>query len=387
MPDGDEQGHSPRATNSTLVIERSDLSGEMVLPPSKSHAMRWITLASMDENPTTITMNEIGEDVAALLESLQLLGIGWDGKIMKGGRIAPSNENLDCKNSGTALRFLIGQVSTMDGETVLFGDSSLQVRSSLPLLECLGIDYQFVGENHLPVKVKGSFSKNEITVPTSESSQFLSSVLLMTPRTEGFQLSTSGKSVSRKHSELTWELCKITGATEKGVPWDVNCPDVVIPPDPSMLAFCELAGLRVANKPGKSDGIEHNTSNYDLTDSNDLITPLAAILALGDGGQIKGASHAALKESNRILRTKDLLNQFSMSCEATSDGLIIEGNQKPVSPNSIVNTFGDHRIQMTAIVLASLCGAEIDSSELHRIAWPSFLEQLIDNGLQCRIVN
>ena len=70
MPDGDEQGHSPRATNSTLVIERSDLSGEMVLPPSKSHAMRWITLASMDQTPTTITMNEIGEDVAALLESL-----------------------------------------------------------------------------------------------------------------------------------------------------------------------------------------------------------------------------------------------------------------------------------------------------------------------------
>ena len=39
-----------------LVIEPSTLSGALKLPPSKSHAMRWITLASMDKTPTRIGM-------------------------------------------------------------------------------------------------------------------------------------------------------------------------------------------------------------------------------------------------------------------------------------------------------------------------------------------
>ena len=96
-----------------------------------------------------------------------------------------------------------------------------------------------------------------------------------------------------------------------GVPWKVSCPDVIIPPDPSMAAFCKLAGLDIENPPNSSDLIGHDLEKLDLRDSNDLITPLSAILALGDGGQITGAKHATYKESNRILRTRDLLEQFS----------------------------------------------------------------------------
>jgi hypothetical protein len=208
----------------------------------------------------------------------------------------------------------------------------------------------------------------------------------MAPRTNGFEILTTGSAVSRKHSELTWDLCKETGATEPGEPWIVNCPDVEIPPDASMMAFAKLSGLSVSNEPDVSDSIGHSLENSMLRDSNDLITPMAAWLALGDGGTISGASHAALKESNRITKTVELLSQFGIKSTAFTDGIRIDGEQTPKRPDSIVRTFGDHRIQMTAILLASICGGTIEGSNLHKVAWPSYLQQLKDCGLKFEII-
>ena len=102
----------PNLSSSILEINPSNLSGELKLPPSKSHSMRWLTLASMDSTPTKISMWEIGEDVQALIDCLSELGIDWDGEVMKGGKLRKPSSKLDCKNSGTALRFLIGQAAT-----------------------------------------------------------------------------------------------------------------------------------------------------------------------------------------------------------------------------------------------------------------------------------
>ncbi len=365
----------------SISIKPSKLVGSLKLPPSKSHAMRWLLLASMDSNPTEIKMHEIGKDVQAMIDCLSDLGLIYQDKIMRGGELKFNTDTLDCKNSGTALRFLIGQVATCDGEITFDGDSSLRVRTSLPLLESLKINYSRLGDDFLPMKVKGPVISEKITIDTSISSQYLSSILLMTPRTNGFELVTTGKSVSQKHSDLTWDLCKLTGAKEIGLPWVVNCPDVKIPPDPSMTAFCKLAGLDIENPPKDEDLIGHDLNNLNLKDSNDLITPLAAILALTDGGTISGAKHATFKESNRITCTRKMLEQFSINCKETEDGLHIPGGQTPITPKQIVKTYRDHRIQMTAVILASICGATIEGKNLHEIAWPSFIQQLQNCGL------
>ena len=68
-----------------LCIEPSTLFGELKLPPSKSHAMRWLTLASMDAKPTKIVMWEIGKDVLAMIDCLEQLGIKWESDTIYGG--------------------------------------------------------------------------------------------------------------------------------------------------------------------------------------------------------------------------------------------------------------------------------------------------------------
>ena len=370
--------------NDILVIEKSDLVGSLHLPPSKSHSMRWLTLASMDSTVTKIEMSEIGEDVSALLDCLKSMGIEWNGKEMRGGDLCEPEGVLNCQNSGTAFRFIMAQAATCGFPVVLDGDASLRARSSLQLLKSLGIPFQLESENHAPILLNGPFSKDEVSVDISESSQFLSAILLMTPRTNGFSLSKIGEGVSRRHSELTWDLCKLTGAKEWGEPWDVRCPDVKVPSDASMAAFARLAGLQIENLPDESDNIGHDLDCLDLRDSNDLISPMAAWLAMGEGGTITGASHAALKESNRITRTVELLAAFGMVANATSDGLHVPGNQIPKTPDSLVRTHGDHRLQMTAILLASKCGAAIEGSSLHKVAWPTYLQQLENCGLNIK---
>ena len=368
---------------SVIVIRPSTLSGTLRLPPSKSHAMRWLTLASMDESPTKIEMWEIGEDVQALIDCLAKMGVLWDGKILTGGKLQPPESVLDCKNSGTAMRFLIAQAATCNFELILDGDTSLRARSSLHLLESIGIEFSKQEANQeYPLLLRGPVTNKKIEIDVSKTSQFHSAVLLMAPRTKGFDLTTVGHAVSRKHSELTWDLCKLTGATHPGQPWQVSCPDVKIPADASMMAFAKLSGLMIENTPSKSDLIGHDLEQNEIRDSNDLISPMAAWLALGDGGKITGASHAAFKESNRITKTVELLAKFGLESSANPDGLIVPGGQTPKAPQGIVETYDDHRLQMTAIILASICGGKIRSSNLHKVAWPSFLDQLISCGLK-----
>ena len=118
---------------SVLCVEPSALSGGLKLPPSKSHAMRWLTLASMDGNPTKIVMWEIGKDVLAMIDCLEQLGIKWENDTIYGGEFSRPSGTLDCKNSGTALRFLIGQSATCDFKISIAGDASVRARSSLQL--------------------------------------------------------------------------------------------------------------------------------------------------------------------------------------------------------------------------------------------------------------
>ena len=121
----------------------------------------------------------------------------------------------------------------------------------------------------------------------------------------------------------------------------------------------------------------------DLRDANDLITPLAAMLALGGGGEITGVAHAAHKETNRLTGTKLFLQQFGLDVQLSEGALHIEGGQTLVSPKELVQTYGDHRMQMTAIVLSMGCSdtVRIEGSRLHRVADPMAVKRWRSQGV------
>ena len=117
-------------------------------------------------------------------------------------------------------------------------------------------------------------------------------------------------------------------------------------------------------------------SSYDLTDCNDLITPLAAIISLGGGGEITGISHTVYKESNRIKRTLELLENFGLKSKYDGQKIIVEGGQKLVKPSLSINCRDDHRIFMTAAILMTKFGGNLIGKGLHCVADVEFLNRL-----------
>ena len=120
-----------------------------------------------------------------------------------------------------------------------------------------------------------------------------------------------------------------------------------------------------------------NGGVVDLRDASDLISPAAAIIALGEGGKIVESSHAKGKETDRIDSTFKMLSSFGISTEKSEDGLIVPGGQWPTSPSKPVNSHYDHRLAMTAIVLASLVGARIYGEESCSVTHPDFIEMIL----------
>ena len=236
------------------------------------------------------------------------------------------------------------------------------------------------------------------------------------------KLNFKGQAVSRKHSDLTYRLCIESGADfsdETLRPWVPHFADteVLVPRDASMISFAMLATKVLQTKtiitgwPQSEDALGNDilqqycselgfawnetNSNVEITlnnnpgdnneinlrDANDLLPPLAALMAISSGGRIIGAAHAAHKESNRLTKTRQLLIQFGIESTVLQDGIEVAGGQQISSPSNIVSTFGDHRLQMTAVILACACSAKVSGPNLHKIADENLLLRLNHYGI------
>jgi len=422
------KGHRPSHIPA-LQVHPTDISNDdWVLPPSKSHLIRMMHLCALSPNKHQLTgFSKLGEDAESMKRCLTQLGVGFSdlghgieitGTGINGFHRSPSV--LHAGNSGTALRLLLGLTSRLPFVSMSDGDSSLRNRNHSTLLDALsllGVNLSYgVEQERLPILVHGPWQGEEAIVDVSKSSQPYSSLLLASCGLESdCVIHKKGVSVSRRHSGLTIELMEKCGAAieiteEKTIisPWTSNPPSKWnVPSDGSMMSFPILACLltkqpiRIENPVDANDALGHEilldhlssfgisyhdmtlrcdgTSDevdMDLRDANDLLPPLAAILALSGGGRLRGAAHAKHKESNRIRSTKKLLEAFGLTATIEDDGLSIEGGQTLSMPDSLVDTYGDHRIQMTAVLLATQTGATVEGPSLHRIADPEFLTRL-----------
>ena len=349
-------------------------------------------------------------------------GVGTDG-------FKQPESILNAMNSGTALRFLAGLVARMKGPVTLDGDRSLRRRDSSAIWDSLrqaGVQVSMVQENqHLPVVVQGPWEKDKlaqgIELEISHSSQPLSSWILASAALPcDVQLNLIGKGVSNRHSQLTANMAESSGGQIqfKGTqcslsPWIPKSEEAyTVPGDASMASFAMLAtycldsAIELLDWPEASQAIGHEilfNSAIDcgikwddgvlertafsspvllnVIDSNDILPPLAALLSLGPGGRIIGASHAAHKESNRLSRTVELLQSFGLRASLLVDGIEVEGGQIPSQPTHPVPTFDDHRIFMTAVLLAAKTGGDVIGQTLHHVADETFLERLENAGI------
>tara|TARA_B100000683_G_scaffold239990_1_gene246839 strand:+ start:957 stop:2150 length:1194 start_codon:yes stop_codon:yes gene_type:complete len=393
-----------------LAIPVIDHPGEVewFLPPSKSHMIRWIALSSQCSTSTRLIFQGVpGHDIISMADCVEEMGASIQREsghwIIQGGRgLRPPKSNLDCGNSATAAKILSFLVACLDSPVVIDGDSSLRRRDFSQMTKSLADLGCKVSSDRLPLEITGPISGGRTRIDESTSSQTLTAMILASAGLKKqIGVSLYGDAVSRWYRDLTVQICNDCGWTgilnEEMIlcNWEVETPKKVeIPPEVSLFPLSvlfdllhgtrsldhDLTRFRSPVLKATKDALSTQKDKVDLRDSSDIIAPCAAIMALGKGGEILGAPHARGKESDRITSTVGLLSAFGMVATETDTGLKIPGGQFPSRPRSVFDCELDHRLAMTAGVLATKVGADLSGYEISDVTHPGFFEMITVNG-------
>ena len=404
----------------------------VVIPGSKSVTNRALILAAQAKSPSTLRRPLVSRDSELMVTGLKALGIG----IEETTAVIDGNEELqwivtpapmrggvrvDVGNAGTVMRFLPPLAALATGEVIFDGDPRSYERPLGPVikaLEELGVSIDHEDRYSLPLTLHGTgiISGGEITIDASESSQFLSALLLVAPSfTNGITVKHKGGSLpSMPHIEMTVEMLRQFGATVEvdsvAQTWSVKSGalhglDLVIEPDLSnaspFLSVAMVCGGRVAiadwpmktTQPGdqlrtiftemgaqfsfgdngltiigtgKIHGID-----VDLHDVGELTPSIAALCALADSpSHLHGIGHLRKHETDRLAALTREIN-------ALGGNVVEEETALHITPAplhaGVFHTYDDHRLATAGAVIGLVVeGIEVENIATTRKTLPDF---------------
>lgn len=270
---------SSHAAPQPLTARKSEaLTGTIDLPGDKSVSHRALILAAMTVGQTRITGLLEGEDVIDTASAMRALGadvqrVGDGEWLVDGvgvGGFSEPEDVIDCGNSGTGVRLLMGAVATTDINVTFTGDSSLNSRPMRRVtdpLELFGATVTARKGGRLPLTITGAKDALPVHyVLPVPSAQVKSAILLAGLNAPGETVVIEAEA-TRDHTELmlrgfgaeisveeTDEGRKIT---LQGRPELRPCT-IAVPRDPSSAAFPAAAALIVPGSRVVLPGISRN---------------------------------------------------------------------------------------------------------------------------------
>ena len=387
-------------------FDGTNLTGsfDWLMPPSKSHMIRWLALGSQSYGETNISFEGVpGEDSFSMANCLAAMGCKIDfreGNWLiegSGDRLYVPDNILNCGNSGTTASVISAMSACLKGDTVIDGDNSLRRRTSVGLCDTLSQLGCEISSNSVPRTVSGRISSKDASIDLSGTSQGLTAMALASPNLpHEISLKIKGVSVSEGYWGLTKKICSMSGkniGVDRGEiqlgPWEVCTPSYIeVCAEESLIPmatlFSRIHGVTVRkNKVDEIVGLKKaidmligGSEILDLTHASDIITPSAAIMAIGNGGRITGCAQARGKESDRISKTVEMLGAFGIKSMESSDGIIVPGGQEPTRPVDPVLTYSDHRMAMTAMIIASKTGGCVEGDDCVSATDPGFTKRI-----------
>jgi 3-phosphoshikimate 1-carboxyvinyltransferase len=113
---------------------------------------------------------------------------------------------------------------------------------------------------------------------------------------------------------------------------------------------------------------------FDAQDCPDLVPYVSVLGALADGmSVITNVERLALKESDRILSTLEMLRAFNITASSDGHAIAIYGGTPTAG---VIDSFNDHRIVMAAAILSCVCGGTIENERAVEKSYPNFFEHL-----------
>ena len=408
-----------------MILEVSGaVSGNVQVPPSKSVAHRMLICAALADKPCTIVCRSVNHDMEATAACLNALGADItyaDGKytvnpitqIKKGATI-------DCGESGSTLRFLLPVAAALGADATFIGQGRLPERPLSPLYEEMTSHGVRMTENgHMPLKCEGNLPAGLYTIDGGVSSQFISGLLMALPLT-GIQskIVVTGKQESASYIGLTLNVLRQFGIEiqtvtdgyiiPSGQEFTTPASQVSVESDWSAAAFWITAGV-TGTKPITCTGLDYECSTQgdrhivdvlrsmgaDITTGNNTVTarpsnliatqidcadipdlvPIMAVAAASAQGTtlFNNISRLRIKESDRVQSIMELLSGAGITAYASENTLTVTGGP---ARNCTYNPSGDHRMAMTAAILASAMNVKITISDAECTAksYPAFFD-------------
>lgn len=380
-------------------------SAEVSVPGSKSLTARALICAALANGKSKLRGASLCDDCLTLVSCLKNLGINikvYDNYVEVegcGGRIPAKRAAVNVGLSGTAARFITALTAFSGGEYEIGCDGGMKKRPIKSLINSLCAAGAVIEceDGGFPLKIRGSaYVDSEISIDITESSQFLSALLLSAVcAAKPVKVIFSG-SHNLSYVSMTVEVMRAFGAeiSKKDNTYFVKggyqAKNYLIEPDVSAACYFYAAnkilgteisvkGLSSAVAQGDIKFIEFlkdfNGGKADMSQFPDQTLTLAAIAPYFEKPtEIYGVKHIRKQECNRLNAIQVNLSAMGVPCDERGDGIIIY----PALPRPAkIKTFGDHRVAM-AFALSGLRadGIEIENAEVVSKTFGKYFEVL-----------
>ena len=333
------------------------------------------------------------------------------------------------EQSGTAMRFLTAFLSIRKGEEfVLEGDERMSARPIGALVDALrrlGANIEYLHhEDYLPIKIRGgSLHGGTIEIDGSQSSQYVSALMLIAPTLESGLRIIIRKPSSLPYILLTADVMRqmgvcveLTGSTIS-IPQSEYCPkQISVEADFSAAVFwyalfivsprqtMELRNLATESRQPDSrivtiahdfrvtthcsdsslilrkEPVRHipKRVEYDLRHTPDIMPVLTVMCCmLGVEFVLSGLANLRIKESDRIGATVEELAKCGYMLQATDDTVRWTPHlQTEITKPVTIDTHSDHRIAMAFALLREQRDITILSPEVVEKSYADFWHDL-----------
>lgn len=415
------------------------LTGKINIPPSKSMSHRAIISASLSEGISNIDNISYSNDIEATLEGMESLGVEvleqklneesgtYSLKIKGISDFSLKNKQINCRESGSTIRFLIPLLMLADEEVEITGEGRLVERpleTYYNIFDRQGIEYSTT-DGKLPLKVKGTLKPDTFEIEGNISSQFITGLLFTLPLLDGDSkiVVTESELESKGYVDLTIEVLEEFGIEIENRDYKefvikgnqkFKARDYRVEGDYSQGAFWIVAGLigdeidsldlcekslqadkeivdivermegklEISEKSIKALPSDTKATVIDASQCPDIIPVLSVLAALSEGKTtVINGQRLRIKESDRIESTRTELEKLGADIVETEDGLIINGKSS-FKGGVEIDSWNDHRIAMAMAVASIRCEEPITIKDSYVVnkSYPNFWEDFVKLG-------
>lgn len=419
-----------------ITIDKTALIGEVDSISSKSYAHRMILAASLAENPSKIVCKSLSIDISTTIDCANKLGadIAVQADTLT---VKPINKyattkhvELNCNESGSVLRFILPITSALGREATINGKGRLPMRPLGEIIEVMRAHGVNFSSDRLPLTINGQLTSGRYEIDASVSSQYITALLMALPLLNGdSEIILLGDLKSKGYVDITIEVLRVYGIivsrTSNGYKIRGNqkyiAPsNIAVEGDWSNAAFPLVGGLlcgdvcvKNLNKVSSQGDKEiikiltdmngeiqiKNSVNYvfntdfraikssltpitvDISDIPDAAPILSVACAAAMGAStLIGVERLRAKECDRLEAIIEMLSAVGIKTEYSPNKLVIHGDMSSLSDGSspiILSSFNDHRMAMSAAIIATLRGnVTITGIESVDKSYPSFWQDL-----------